>query len=992
METINDQRPKGYEYLHLCGRGRYGEAWLAREMPAGTLVVLKLLRKGGEGDWQTELKGLKTYRTALAEMREDERTHLVPILHCGENEDFFYYTMEPADNLAPGSEGYRPDTLAARLESTRLAKTEVVRIANELLEALVVLRRHGIVHRDIKPGNIFFFHECARLGDIGLMAPMTGRLDILGSPGFVPPEMMDERAAALPTSGGEWDLYALGKVLYMMDTGLDADSFPLPNLTKQSSDQVPALAALWSSLAAEHRADRLLDLEEVASRLKQISSTLQPRQSKKPGLLNKRNLVLGGILLLLICLVALYMSTCRPHRHGNLNEAIAANDYHGVLNRLKKGDSPRTVSADGKKPLEIALSIPDVDMRIVRELVARGAYSSPEAALELAIRQRQRLEIIQYLLLGTPRLDDLLARPRCPLLHAAIDARRTDVLRLLLNKSRVQPADAEGNTPLMRAVFTGQVEAVKMLLSAGADVNALDKQGRNVLFLFPSYADGLAELLVKAGCDATVQAEDGSTTLLMAVRNRCRLSELTVLCQAGASLNKADAQGVRPVMEAIALGDRKTLDYLVEKGARVDCRTTRGFAPLHLAVLYDRRNLVSRLLELGCRLEDRDVAGRTPLHWSALRNLREMTRMLLEFGSLPNVQDNLGLTPADLAAAAGSARAAALLPMPTSGAAATVVRATELLRRFSIQREPADNATRRQLAKLLLAPDMDATGVYKLLDGSPDLNPRHPGDADFVRLAVDTGQVTVLHHVLASMPDLNVPDWMGRTPLMIAMQKGYLDMAEVLCYLGADTTCTDQDGADWLVLAYRAKQPRTAFFAAWTMPECFLEGAQVGTGVMRPLEGERAAAVQFAVQSMPERGSFDQQRQSLGIYSGDDFLRWKFTKMNASAVGRALDLAISTPNFQISPGRFAITEQMTWPMLNTLLSHGAQPGVLSLTGGTALHRVLREGKPAFFLRLLLDYGSDPLLADRSGKTAMSVAADYGLNAQGLMRFYLGKSF
>ena len=92
------------------------------------------------------------------------------------------------------------------------------------------------------------------------------------------------------------------------------------------------------------------------------------------------------------------------------------------------------------------------------------------------------------------------------------------------------------------------------------------------------------------------------------------------------------------------------------------------------------------------------------------------------------------------------------------------------------------------------------------------------------------------------------------------------------------------------------------------------------------------------------------------------------------------------------PGHVALTEQTTWPMLNTLLRHGALPGRFSFDGRTVLHRVLTEGKPAFFLRLLLDYGADPMLPDCSGKTAMDVAADYGLNAQELMRFYLGKSF
>ncbi|MBQ6473585.1 MAG: ankyrin repeat domain-containing protein [Victivallales bacterium] len=985
MEAIDDQRPQGYDYLQLCGRGRYGEAWLAREMPAGTLVALKLLRKEGEGEWLTELEGLRTYRAALGGMSEAERTHLIPILHCGENERFFYYTMEPADNLLPASDGYRPDTLSARLESSRMPKAEVVRVASELLEALTVLRRHGIVHRDIKPGNIFFFHGCARLGDIGLMATEASRLDILGSPGFVPPEMMDERAAALPTSGGEWDLYALGKVLYVMDTGMSAECFPLPNLTEQETMKVPALAALWSALAAEHRADRLLDLKVVERRLKEIEESLQPASRKRGGWRRGRKLAAGVSLLALLSLLALSLFTCRTHRHGNLEEAIVANDYQGVLDRLKKGDSPRAVFADGRKPLELALSFQGVDVRIVRELVARGAYTAPEATLELAIRQQQSLEIIQHLLLGTPRLDDLLMRPRCPLLHAAIDSRRTDVLRLLLDKSRFQPRDSEGNTPLMRAVFTGQKEATRMLLEAGAEVNALDRQGRNALFFLPTHADGLADVLLKAGGDVTVRAADGATVLLAAVRSRCRLTELKALCQAGVALNEADAQGVRPVTEAIALGERNVLEYLVEQGASVDYRTVRGFTPLHTAVLYDRRNLVSRLQELGCNLEACDAAGRTPLHWAALRNMRVMTRMLLEHGASPKAQDNLGLMPADLAAAAGSTRASAVLPMPEPGAAATVARATELLRRFSIQREPADNATRLQLAKLMLSPKLDATSVYKILDGAPDLNPRHPGDADFVRLAVDTGQITVLQHVLASMPNLDVPDLLGRTPLMAAVRAGHLDMAEMLCFLGADTTCTDQDGLDWLVLAYRAQQPRTAYFAAWTMAECFLDGPWKETG-------ERAQAVRYAVQNTPARGSFETQRKLLGIFSGDDFLRWKFAKKNASAVARALDLSISTPNFQLMPGHVALTEQTTWPMLNTLLRHGALPGRFSFDGRTVLHRVLTEGKPAFFLRLLLDYGADPMLPDCSGKTAMDVAADYGLNAQELMRFYLGKSF
>jgi len=87
----------------------------------------------------------------------------------------------------------------------------------DLISGLVQLHRRGLVHRDVKPGNIIYVHGRAKLADIGLVSTGGEGRTFVGTEGYIPPEGPGSPAA---------DLYALGVALYEASTGHSPDKFP----------------------------------------------------------------------------------------------------------------------------------------------------------------------------------------------------------------------------------------------------------------------------------------------------------------------------------------------------------------------------------------------------------------------------------------------------------------------------------------------------------------------------------------------------------------------------------------------------------------------------------------------------------------------------------------------------------------------------------------------------------------------------------------------
>ena len=210
-----------YELLRMIGQGSYGDVWLARGV-TGIYRAIKVVwreRFADAGPFEREFHGLKEF----AAISLGESIQLA-LLHIGRNDEagFFYYVMELADDAEHGREidpaHYVPLTLTEmRSRRGRIPAAECATIGIELARVLAGLHTRGLVHCDIKPSNVILVGGVPKLADIGLVTPASSARTFVGTEGFVPPEGPGSPRA---------DVFALGKLLYELSTGLDRQQFP----------------------------------------------------------------------------------------------------------------------------------------------------------------------------------------------------------------------------------------------------------------------------------------------------------------------------------------------------------------------------------------------------------------------------------------------------------------------------------------------------------------------------------------------------------------------------------------------------------------------------------------------------------------------------------------------------------------------------------------------------------------------------------------------
>jgi serine/threonine-protein kinase len=203
------------------GGGGMSRVFEAREVSLGRSVVVKLLSPDIAAGLHADR--FKREIQLAANLRHP---HIVPLLSAGTAAGMLYYTM-------PYISG---ESLASRLaHSPRLSVPDAIEIAEEVADALDYAHRQGVVHRDIKPGNVLLEGGHAVVTDFGIaraVQQLGGGTGALTQTGFVlgtPVYMSPEQGSGDPTDGRS-DVYALGCVLHEMLAG----SPPFSGATLQS--------------------------------------------------------------------------------------------------------------------------------------------------------------------------------------------------------------------------------------------------------------------------------------------------------------------------------------------------------------------------------------------------------------------------------------------------------------------------------------------------------------------------------------------------------------------------------------------------------------------------------------------------------------------------------------------------------------------------------------------------------------------------------------
>src|SRR5437773_6508681 len=198
-----------YELLEEIGRGGQAVVYRARQKSLNRTVALKVI---GLGQWATEAH-LKRFRREAESAANLDHPCIVPIYEVGERDGSCYFSMKFID-------GGQLDEVAKRKPiSTRNAAELIAKVARTVHYA----HEHGILHRDIKPGNILLDVKGEpHLTDFGLArlveseSTITRTLEVLGTPSYMAPEQAAGNHAKLTSAT---DVYGLGAVLYQLLTG-----------------------------------------------------------------------------------------------------------------------------------------------------------------------------------------------------------------------------------------------------------------------------------------------------------------------------------------------------------------------------------------------------------------------------------------------------------------------------------------------------------------------------------------------------------------------------------------------------------------------------------------------------------------------------------------------------------------------------------------------------------------------------------------------------
>jgi serine/threonine-protein kinase len=198
-----------YELLEEIGRGGQGIVYRARQKSLNRLVALKIVGLGQRAS-ETHLKRFRREAEAAARL---QHPRIIPIYEIGERDGACYFSMKLED-------GGQLDQLVRR-EAVPLRRA--AEIIASLARTVHYAHERGILHRDIKPGNILLDAQGEpHLADFGLVrlvesdSTVTRMMEVLGTPSYIAPE---QAAAQNEKVTSATDVYGLGAVLYQLLTG-----------------------------------------------------------------------------------------------------------------------------------------------------------------------------------------------------------------------------------------------------------------------------------------------------------------------------------------------------------------------------------------------------------------------------------------------------------------------------------------------------------------------------------------------------------------------------------------------------------------------------------------------------------------------------------------------------------------------------------------------------------------------------------------------------
>ncbi|MHC9538438.1 MAG: ankyrin repeat domain-containing protein [Vulcanimicrobiota bacterium] len=583
--------------------------------------------------------------------------------------------------------------------------------------------------------------------------------------------------------------------------------------------------------------------------------------------------------------------------------------------------------------------------------------------------------------------------------------RHREISALLLQRgAQIHAKDTFGQTPLHIAAYVGNATLVELLLKKDAHTGSVDKNGRNPLHL-AAWGNHLkvVEMLLAAGASADHRDSAGFTPLHLAVTKREDTSNaVRALISHGADVNARERSGETPLFYARNIGTVKTLiasgadvkimdreyrtvlhrlvsgnrlpydlkqmqpiaefwdlatedryklykhkwrlfstddqeenvmDLLLHKGAGINDRDSRGASALNYAVRFNSGSSVKALIERGADVNIRDNEQKTIFHCMAERWNNISSKTLIWNDTIDilikkrvdiNARDVNGATPLDYAIWNGDSELIGLFKGKGGKPSLALPAAAENV---------AKSGNRKKLRKLL--------------DNNPELiRSRGFGGSTLLHIAAEEGHLDCCSVIIDQGGEVNGRNSYLETPLMRAVIKDRIPVAQLLIDNGADINCRNYDGGSPIGRATGSDNVK--------MLESLISRVKlndINTALTSSYYG--STRLHSLAEQGHDRAAALLLRKGINVNIRDDEGRTPL--FNAASCG----------NY----GRVDKSE-----MIKLLISYGADVNARDNLGKTPLYEACEQGSESYgTVNFLISKGADVNLCDYDGYAPLHVA-------------------
>ncbi len=610
-----------------------------------------------------------------------------------------------------------------------------------------------------------------------------------------------------------------------------------------------------------------------------------------------------------------------------------------------------------------------------------------------------------------------------PLHIATIDGHTGIVDYILKENTAVRIADIlaaqdiSGATPLHEAVRYGRVDIARLLLSAGAKVNAMDSIGKTpILLIIPAGAQNeMYPLLIKSKANVNQKDMYGDTVLHVATMANAPVNTLALLVSNGASVNERNKEGVTPLALAIETKHSEQVRFYAQNGADVYAEDMQGNTPITKALESDTKEMLQTLITAS-NVASTDSSGNTALHIAISKDAPiDYIRYLVETGADVNARNKNGDSVLFITVQKNRRDAGDLLLEKNADIFATNTQNNSPLRLaltrggevqdWLINSKTLNSTDGSGNTPLHYASEWHLNdAVVALIQKGAKLDAQNANGESAVYSAVRGGDdspstinILVSNGLVIDSKDKLGRDNLGNTPLHAAVKWNAFSSAKTLVALGVDVDAQNLSGKTALSDACRSAKKDMAILLIRSGADINATDATGRTVLMDAISSSNEDMVRLLlqykanvqVQEMSGRNAYHEAALTgnIGIINmirkagGNPLARdaageTPFSLVLESDIGviQAVlgnDTTISDSDGN-TPIHIAVQKHAGTRTLTQLLNIGYPASQRNGKGLTALNEAVAKNEKNQAL-VLLEYGADPYLATTSGENALTAA-------------------